>query len=60
MEKERIKFTKKEVKDFLDRRIDYWNKRFKSDTSLSKNAMAVCFMDAYKDVKHAIFGDINK
>lgn len=57
MDQKRIKFTKKELKKFLDERIEYWNNRYKKETSLSENAMAVCIMDTYKDVRYALFGE---
>ena len=52
-----VKFTEKDVKDYLDRAIKHWQceKNLKIDTDYT--VMANCYVDAFQTVRMSLFGE---
>jgi hypothetical protein len=54
-----VKFTKKEVKNYLDSVIIFWRKQ--RDDKITRgidNQQEVCYIDAYQSVRVSLFGEM--
>jgi hypothetical protein len=47
-----------ETKDYLDRMIRYWRKRFEAAETADDILTARCYIDAFQSVRISVFGEL--
>lgn len=53
-----IPFTKKAVRDYLDKSITYWRARRDSSRSEVDTEISTNYVDAFQSVRNSLFGEL--
>lgn len=56
-----VKFTKKDVKEYLNNCINYWRKRRDNEAKWTEeHYIAKSYVDAFQSIKISLFGELKK
>lgn len=57
-EADRVPFTEKDVKNYLDMAIQFWREKKDSDPDAGLRHVAVFYVDAYQCTRMSLFGEL--